>query len=150
MCPRYNLPMLLTDAHPGMERDLRFFPAETRNPKTLTRAQVDQFNRKGFVFPLDVFDEPEAGANRAWFDGLMQRAAAAGHNSYSINGWDKHCSAIYDLAVEPRILDYVEDLPRPGPRLHHDPFLLQGTGGDEAGRLAPGRFLLGDHPEQGS
>ena len=102
--------MLLTDAHPGMERDLRFFPAENSNPKTLTRAQVDQFNEKGFVFPLDVFDESEAGANRAWFDDLMQRAAAAGHNSYSINGWDKHCSAIYDLAAEPRIVDFVEDL----------------------------------------
>ena len=102
--------MLQTDAHPQMERDLRFFPAENRNPKTLTRAQVDQFNRKGFVFPLDVFDESEARANRAWFDDLMQRAAAAGHNSYSINGWDKHCSRIYDLAVEPRIVDFVEDL----------------------------------------
>ena len=102
--------MLLTDAHPRMERDLRFFPAENRNPKTLTRAEVDQFNRKGFVFPLDVFDESGAETNRAWFDDLMQRAAAAGHNSYSINGWDKYCSRIYDLAVEPRIVDFVEDL----------------------------------------
>ena len=40
----------------------------------------------------------------------MERAAALGHNSYSINGWQQYCPGIYDLVMEPRILDYVEDL----------------------------------------
>lgn len=102
--------MLHTDAHPEMKRDLRFFPSQTRQPKTLTRAQVNQYNEKGFVFPLDVFETSEIEANRTFFDDLMDRAAAAGHNSYSINGWDNRFSAIYDLAIESRILDYVEDL----------------------------------------
>ena len=102
--------MLLTDARPDMKRDLRFFPADNENPAKLARDQVEQFNEKGFIFPLDLFAPEEAEANRVYFDDLMERASAVGHNSYSINGWQKHCAGIYDLVMEPRILDYVEDL----------------------------------------
>ena len=40
----------------------------------------------------------------------MAKARAAGHDSYSINGWHRHCVGIYRILMEPRILDYVEDL----------------------------------------
>ena len=102
--------MLQTDARPDMKRDLRFFPAENENPTKLTRDQVEQFNERGYIFPLDLFTAEEARANRAYFDDLMERASAAGHNSYSINGWQTHCSGLNDLVMAPRILDYVQDL----------------------------------------
>ena len=102
--------MLLTDARPDMKRDLRFVPADNENPAKLAPHQVDQFNEKGFVFPLDLFTPEETEANRVYFDDLMECAATVGHNSYSINGWQKHCAGVYDLVVEPRILDYVQDL----------------------------------------
>ncbi|MBT5877072.1 MAG: phytanoyl-CoA dioxygenase family protein, partial [Candidatus Latescibacteria bacterium] len=35
---------------------------------------------------------------------------ALGHNSYSINGWHSKCEGIYDLVMDDRILDYVQDL----------------------------------------
>ena len=101
--------MALTDALPDMERELRFFPAG-ESPKTLTPAQVKQFNEKGYIFPLDVFTPAEAEQNRRYFDELMARAKAAGHTSYSISGWHNRCRGIYDLVYEPRILDCVEDL----------------------------------------
>jgi non-heme Fe2+,alpha-ketoglutarate-dependent halogenase len=102
--------MALTDALPDMERELRFYSANTEQPKKLTQQQVHQFNEKGYLFPLEVFTAAEAEGNRRYFDGLMARAKAAGHNSYSINGWQRRCRSIYDLVYEPRILDYVEDL----------------------------------------
>ena len=102
--------MALMDALPDMERELRFFRAETQQPKKLTLDQVQQFNEKGYVFPLDVFTAAEADENRRYFYQLMQRAKTAGHNSYSINGWQRWCKSIYQLVHEPRILDYVEDL----------------------------------------
>ena len=43
-------------------------------------------------------------------DAVAQRAKEAGHSSYSINGWHRHCRGIYDLLHEKRILDYAEDL----------------------------------------
>ncbi|MDE2724570.1 MAG: phytanoyl-CoA dioxygenase family protein, partial [Gemmatimonadota bacterium] len=102
--------MPITDALPGMKRELKFYPAKNNAPKKLTRAQIQQFNEKGYLFPLDVFSQKETEANRAYFDKLMGKAQAAGKNSYSINGWHRSCKGIYDLLVDNRILDYVEDL----------------------------------------
>ena len=102
--------MPITDVLPDMERVLKFFSATNDQPKTLTRAQIRQFNERGYICPLDVFTPEEAAANRRYFDALMARAQDSGHNSYSINGWHRHCRGIYDLLHEPRILDCVEDL----------------------------------------
>ena len=102
--------MLLTDARPDMERELRFYPARNEHPRHLSHEQIARFNDKGFLFPLDIFSESEAETNRLYFDELMERAAALGHNSYSINGWHQYCAGVYDLVIEPRILDLVEDL----------------------------------------
>lgn len=102
--------MPIMDALPDMKRELKFFPVENENPKRLTTDQIRQFNEKGYIFPLDVFAEEEVEANRAYFDRIMEMAKEAGLNSYSINGWHPTCQGIYDLALEDRILDYVQDL----------------------------------------
>jgi hypothetical protein len=102
--------MALTDAIPDMKRELRFFPILNSNPRRLTVEQIERFNEKGYIFPIDVFTEEEVAANRRYFDKLMAMASGAGLDSYSINGWHAHCQGIYDLVMEPRILDYVEDL----------------------------------------
>ena len=98
---------LVTNALPELERRLEFFPVNNDNPQKLSHEQIRQFNEKGYVFPLDIFTGEEAAAHRAYFDRLMEKAAAAGYNSYSINGWHKPCDGIHDLVTEPRILDYV-------------------------------------------
>ena len=105
--------MAITDALPDMEREIEFFPVENKNPQTLTRDQIDQFNERGYLCPLDIFTPEETEANRRYFDELIERATAAGHNSYSINGWHRHCRGIYDLLHVERILDCVEDLVGP-------------------------------------
>ena len=105
-----RISMAITDALPDMKRELKFYPTKNENPKKLTREQIQHFNKKGYIFPLDVFSPEEAEANRAYFDKLMAEAQAAGKNSYSINGWHHSCQSIYDLLIDERILDYVEDL----------------------------------------
>ena len=105
--------MAITDALTDMEREIEFFPVENKNPQTLTRDQIDQFNERGYLCPLDIFTPEETEANRRYFDELIKRAKAAGHNSYSINGWHRHCRGIYDLLHDERILDCVEDLVGP-------------------------------------
>lgn len=100
----------ITDAMPEVDRELRFHPVHHDRPRCLTPAQLRQFDKLGYIFPLHVFTPAEAAANRAYFDDLMDRAAAAGWDAYSINGWQRHCAGMWDLCAEPRILDYVQDL----------------------------------------
>ena len=102
--------MTQTNAVPDMQRDLRFFPATNTDPKHLSPAQISHFNDKGYIFPVDVFREQQADSNRTYFEHLMELAAAKNHNQYSINGWHSLCGGIWDLAMEPHILDLVEDL----------------------------------------
>ena len=102
--------MAQTNAYPELARELRFFPAEVPTPHALDPAQVTQFNEKGYIAPLDVFSAEEMAVHRTAFDQLMEEAGASGGNSYSINGWHKTHTAVYDLVTEARILDYLQDL----------------------------------------
>jgi hypothetical protein len=59
-----------------------------------------------------VYDEAQVLENRRFFDALLERVTAAndGRNSYSINGYHVQCASIWDMVVNPTILDYVEDI----------------------------------------
>lgn len=102
--------MAVLDAIPDMERELKFFPASTKNPRLLTPEQISHFNEKGYLFPIDLFTPDEVIANRTYFEKLLKMAFDAGLDRYSINGWHTHCRGIYDLVTDDRILDYVEDI----------------------------------------
>ena len=92
------------------KRVLQFFPLGVPHPRVLSAAQLRQFNELGYLFPLEVFEPQEVTAMRAYCDDLFAKALAAGHGSYGINGWHCHCAGLYDLSIEPRILDPVQDL----------------------------------------
>ena len=94
------------------DKDLSFVPVDNPNSKLLSREQIEQYNEDGYLKPFRIFDEAGAAANREYFDSLMAQleAAADGRDNYSINGYHRNCSGIYDMAVNPLILDYVEDL----------------------------------------
>ena len=99
-----------TDAFPELDRDRRFFSLGVAEPTTLSLEQINQFNEKGYIFPLDVFSPDEIAIHRRYFDDLLEKAVAAGWNSYQINGWHKTCAGLYDLVTDSRMLDYVQDL----------------------------------------
>ena len=99
-----------TDAFPELDRVLKFHPLGISELQKLTRAQIDHFNERGYLFPLDVFGPEEIADHRAYFDDLLAKAQAAGWDSYGINGWQHHCVGIYDLATDDRILDVLQDL----------------------------------------
>lgn len=99
-----------TDAFPELDRVKKFFPLGVENPRLLTKAQIDQYNDQGYLFPFDIFSAEEITEIRAYFDDLLPKAMAAGWNSYEITNWHKHCRSVYDLVTNSRILDYVQDL----------------------------------------
>ena len=99
-----------TDAFPELDRVKKFFPLGVENTQLLTKAQIDQYNDQGYLFPFDIFSVEEITEIRAYFDDLLPKAMAAGWNSYEITNWHKHCRSVYDLVTNSRILDYVQDL----------------------------------------
>ena len=68
-------------------RDLRFIPASPHSARTLSAAQVEQFNRDGFLSGLSAFDAGEIPRLRDYFDHLIENVLSADdrRNSYSIN-----------------------------------------------------------------
>ena len=91
-------------------RDLRFHPTQNDHPKVLTTAQIDNFNKNGYVAPLDVYSPTEIQDIRNYFDDLLQRVVAAGGNSYSISSAHLRYGPVYDILTNPKIVDYVSDL----------------------------------------
>ena len=102
--------MPIADAMPELKRNIQFFAVENDQPKSLTPQQIQQFNQKGYIFPLDVFSETEIATHRAYFDQLIEQQINEGKDAYSIAGWHSKQPEIYDLVTDSRILDYLEDL----------------------------------------
>ena len=100
----------IADAFPELDRVRRFFPLGIDSPTKLTRAQIEQYNTKGYICPLDVFSAAEIAETRTYFDDLLPKALTAGWNNYEITNWHKSCAGIWDLVTNSRILDYVQDL----------------------------------------
>jgi chlorinating enzyme len=93
-----------------MQRDLRFHPSPVTQPRTLTQAQVDAFNRDGYLKGFRIFSPAEMAAHRAYFDTLLARVITEGGNSYSISTAHLTYGKVYDLLTHPRIVAHVRDL----------------------------------------
>lgn len=93
-----------------MDRDLRFHAVSNESPRTLSRRQIEQFNRDGFLKGLRVFNEAESRENRRYFDDLLARVLAAGGTSYSISTAHLKYGGVYDLLTDRRIVACVRDL----------------------------------------
>ena len=89
-----------------------FYPADPSNAKTLTPAQVEQFNEHGYLASLAGLNRLEAQESRKYFDDLLQAMSEFqdGRNAYAIMNYQIRCRGIWDLAMRPLFLNYVEDL----------------------------------------
>jgi Phytanoyl-CoA dioxygenase (PhyH) len=94
----------------ALNRDLRFHPAVNPSPKSLTSAQIEQFNREGYLKPIKIFDEAQAADIRVYFDRLLAKVLAEGGNSYSISTAHAKYGRVFDILTNPRIISLVSDL----------------------------------------
>lgn len=88
--------------------DLSFRPIDNATPARLTPAQIDQYNRLGFVQPFDVFSEAEITRIRTYLDGLMRDLGSDG--AYGINCYQARLSGLWDIATDARIVELVSDV----------------------------------------
>jgi hypothetical protein len=94
----------------AVERDLRFHPVQNDSPATLSRDDIERFNREGYLSGIRIFDERESDENRRYFDALLARVTAAGGDSYSISTAHKSYGKVWDLLTHRRIVARVRDL----------------------------------------
>lgn len=92
------------------ERDLRFQLVDNSSLATLSPAQVTQFNERGYIAPVRVFDEEQIIGIRDYFDTLLERVIASGGNSYSISSAHLEHGYVYDILSNTRIVALVKDL----------------------------------------
>ncbi len=92
------------------QRDLRFYPTTTTDPKTLTPEQIAAFNRDGYLTGLRIFSDQEIADIRRYFDELLARTLAAGGDSYSISTAHLRYGRVYDILTDRRIVERVKDL----------------------------------------
>ncbi len=78
--------------------------------RTLTADQIGDWNRTGYLGPIEVLSRSEADDLRAYFDELLADAAARGQDSYSISSAHLKHGRIWDLLGDSRITDPVSDL----------------------------------------
>ncbi|MEZ4680824.1 MAG: phytanoyl-CoA dioxygenase family protein [Caldilineaceae bacterium] len=93
-----------------MDRDLKFHPSTVTDPQALTRAQIEAYNRDGYVKGLRVFSNEEMADHRGYFDELLAKVMAAGTDSYSISTAHLTYGRVYDLLTHPRIVAHVKDI----------------------------------------
>jgi hypothetical protein len=93
-----------------LDRDLSFHSVVNATPKALTAAQIELFNRDGYLKPLRIFNDAEADGLRAYFDRLLARVLAEGGTSYSISTAHAKYGRVYDVLTHPRIVAIVADL----------------------------------------
>lgn len=91
--------------------DLGFRPVVNDSPKRLTRAEIDHYNREGFVQPFTAYDAEGIAEVRAYADRLIADMGEAG--GYGINCYQARLAGLWDIATHPAILDHVEDLVGP-------------------------------------
>jgi len=92
------------------KRILKFIPADKNNLNILSSKQIDDFNLRGYISPLNVFSYEEITSISEYFDELIFKARKKGHDDYAINGWHRYCYGIYNIMMNPIILDCVSDL----------------------------------------
>ena len=94
----------------AMDRDLQFYPSVTQDPSVLSAAQVDSFNRDGYVKGVRIFDAEEIAEHRRHFDRLIAKAMANGGTSYSVGSAHLRSGGVYDLMHHPRIVACAQDV----------------------------------------
>jgi hypothetical protein len=101
----------MTAAAPAHDpRIFEFRPSRRGLSRILSEDQRDAYDTLGFVDRVGVYTRHEIDLLRPRFDRLLQATAEDGGGGYSVQNMHTTCETLYDMLMEPRILDAVEDL----------------------------------------
>ncbi len=101
--------MWTTQQMPG--RDMSFKPIDLQSARTIPRAQAENYNELGFTKPFVAHSGDEIVDARVRIDRLFDLLKVRGEeDSYALLGYHTRCQVLYDIAMNPRILNVVQDV----------------------------------------
>jgi non-heme Fe2+,alpha-ketoglutarate-dependent halogenase len=93
------------------ERDLSFAEVDGTRTKVLSSPQAKIYNERGYYHPLTAFAGAEIEAVRTYVDHLFELLGSLGEaDSYALLGYHTRCPGLYDIVMNGKILDVVEDV----------------------------------------
>ncbi|MDB4679252.1 phytanoyl-CoA dioxygenase family protein [Rhodopirellula sp.] len=93
-----------------LEREIRFFPTKSKNLQALSSDQIGQWNRKGYLGPIDIYPPDEINEIREYFDQLLATTLAGGFDSYSISSAHLKHAKVWDMLNNPTLVKIASDL----------------------------------------
>jgi ectoine hydroxylase-related dioxygenase (phytanoyl-CoA dioxygenase family) len=101
--------------------------ATTRSLNCLTPEQVEQYHMLGYVKGFRVFSNAEVARFQVEYEKLL-KLIPPGKEMSRVNWWHKRNRFIYDLCMDPRLLDHVEDILGPNFFLWGSHFFVKEPG----------------------
>ena len=80
----------------AMKRDLHFHPSTCEQPTTLSPAQIEAFNRDGFIKDIHILNDAELDVHRSLFEPQLAKALEAGQGSFSLSSAHLKFGKVYD------------------------------------------------------
>jgi ectoine hydroxylase-related dioxygenase (phytanoyl-CoA dioxygenase family) len=94
----------------SLRRDLRFYSVNNSQPKALSREQIGQFNRDGYIGRLPLYNDLEIKKIQEFVEHVQQREIASGSDPNFIRFVHLKYATGWDILTNPRIVAYVRDL----------------------------------------
>ena len=130
---------------PHLKRDLKFYPSKCEQPRRLSQEQIEFYNQNGYLKGFRIFNHEETAANRQYLDKLLANLESD-KNSYSINGYHKHCRRSLRPRRESNHLRIRPRSARTELCLLGNALFLQDARRWKNGLMASGRTLLAPNP----
>ena len=96
-------------------------------PKALSQDQIDQYQRDGYLYPIQIVSPDEAAACRQRLEAI-EKAMGGRFNGIQRTKFYLRYRWAYELATTPTMLDAVEDLIGPDILLYHNTSWLKRAG----------------------
>ena len=93
-----------------LDRDLQFYPCTSTELSVLGREQIEQFNERGYLHGLRIFDADEIAELRQYCDRILAAEMEQGGSGYSLVSAHLKHGRLYDLQRHPRIVAHIKDL----------------------------------------
>ncbi|MCX5660764.1 MAG: phytanoyl-CoA dioxygenase family protein [Planctomycetota bacterium] len=111
---------------PDLDLDFTFHPVSNPAPRRFTPAQIEEYNREGYIPRVPLFSGHRLTRMQAFFRGNKERIV---HHGSGFECFHHSVPELYDIATDKAIVERVNDLIGPDVVCHISQFICKEPGG---------------------